>query len=47
MRILRNDISHEYQSENLRAIYKKALEFAPQLAAAIARVKDYCRKFEH
>lgn len=45
MRILRNDIAHEYQSENLKAIYKKALEFAPQLTTAIAKVKDYCQKF--
>ena len=45
MRILRNDITHEYQSENLKAIYKKALEFAPQLTMAIAKVKDYCKKF--
>jgi hypothetical protein len=45
MRILRNDITHEYQSENLKAIYKKALEFAPQLTTAIAKVKAYCKKF--
>ncbi|MEK7720824.1 MAG: hypothetical protein AAB359_00380 [Elusimicrobiota bacterium] len=45
MRILRNDIPHEYQSENLKAIYKKTLEFSPHLTAAIAKVKDYCKRF--
>ena len=45
IRILRNDITHEYQSENLKAIYRKALQFAPQLTTAIAKVKDYCKKF--
>ena len=45
IRILRNDISHEYQNENLNSIYKKAMEFSPQIMKAIDKVKDYCKKF--
>ncbi len=45
MRILRNDISHEYQSENLKAIYKKTLEFTAILVMTISKVKEYCKKF--
>lgn len=46
IRILRNDMLHEYQGENLRAIYKKALEFTPLLMRAISMIKDYCKKFD-
>jgi hypothetical protein len=45
IRVLRNNISHEYIPEELTAIYKKVLEFAPLLLIDCGSVSDYCEKY--
>ncbi len=46
MRILRNDIAHEYLPSAVKDIFEKVLEFTPKLLESIQRVKDYCKKYE-
>jgi len=45
VRILRNDIAHEYLPEALREIFKKALSFTPTLLDAVGRVAAYCQRY--
>ncbi len=45
IRIVRNDIAHEYNAENLKDIFKKVLELTPYLLGSIKNIKEYCQKF--
>ncbi|OOP56618.1 MAG: hypothetical protein AYP45_08110 [Candidatus Brocadia carolinensis] len=45
IRIVMNDIAHEYHTETLKDIYKKVLELSPCLFDSIKRVKKYCMKY--
>jgi uncharacterized protein YutE (UPF0331/DUF86 family) len=45
MRILRNDIAHEYLPSVVKDIFEKVLDFTPELLESIQRVRDYCEKF--
>jgi uncharacterized protein YutE (UPF0331/DUF86 family) len=45
IRVLRNNIAHEYMPEELMAIYKKVLEFTPLLLDDCNSVKEYCEKY--
>lgn len=47
IRIVRNDITHEYHTETLKDIYKKVLELSPCLFDGIKRVRKYCMKYLH
>jgi uncharacterized protein YutE (UPF0331/DUF86 family) len=44
IRIVRNDIAHEYHTENLKDIYKKVLELAPYLLNCVEKIREYCKK---
>jgi len=44
IRIVRNDIAHEYHIEALRDIYKKTLELSPYILDSVERIKEYCKK---
>ncbi len=44
IRIVRNDISHEYHVDTLKDIYKKVLEFTPYLFDCTEKVREYCEK---
>ncbi|MHC4269489.1 MAG: hypothetical protein ACYSTS_13600 [Planctomycetota bacterium] len=44
IRIVRNDIAHEYHTENLKDIYKKVLELTPYLLNCVERIIVYCKK---
>jgi len=41
IRIVRNDIAHEYHIETLRDIYKKVLELAPYLLKCVEKIRGY------
>ena len=45
IRVLRNDIAHEYLPDAMREIYRKVLELSPHLMDSVQRVKDYCRRY--
>ncbi len=44
IRIVRNDIAHEYHTENLKDIYKKVLELTPYLLNCVEKIRGYCKK---
>ncbi len=43
IRIVRNDIAHEYHTENLKDIYKKVLELTPHLLNCVEKIREYCK----
>jgi len=45
-RMLRNEIAHEYTSENLLEIFRKVLEMTPILVESVEMVKTYCKKYD-
>lgn len=45
IRIVRNDIAHEYLPEAVQEIYGKVLELAPSLLSGVTRIKQYCEKY--
>ena len=44
IRIVRNDIAHEYLPEAIRDIFKKVMALTPALLKSVALTKEYCRK---
>ncbi len=46
IRILRNQIAHEYILEELQEMFKKVLEYTPLLLDCTKRVMAYCRKYK-
>ncbi len=42
---LRNDIVHEYETDDLRALFRSTLEAAPELFAMAETVERYCERF--
>jgi len=44
IRIVRNDIAHEYHIETLKDIYKKVLELTPYLLDCTEKISAYCKK---
>lgn len=44
IRIVRNDIAHEYQTETLKDIFKIVLELTPYLLESAKNIKQYCKK---
>ncbi len=44
IRIVRNDIAHEYHIETLKDIYKKVLELTPYLLDCTEKIREYCKK---
>ncbi len=45
IRIVRNDIAHEYNTEAVREIYKKTLDLTPCLLDSVKRIGRYCKKY--
>ncbi len=43
IRIVRNDIAHEYHIETLKDIYKKVLELTPYLLDCAEKIRAYCK----
>ena len=44
IRIVRNDIAHEYHIETLKDIYKKVLELTQYLLDCTEKISAYCKK---
>lgn len=44
VKIVRNDIAHEYHTEKLNDIFKKVLELTPYLLNCVEDVREYCNK---
>jgi hypothetical protein len=44
IRILRNEIAHEYRSETAHAIFEKALTCSPTLLESVDTITDYSQK---
>ncbi len=42
---LRNDIVHEYETEDLRSLFGQTLDATPELFAIAEKVESYCRRF--
>ena len=45
IRIVRNDIAHEYLPEAIRDIFGKVLSLTPHLLDGVERTKKYCSKY--
>ena len=45
IRIVRNDIAHEYLPEAIRDIFGKVLSLTPHLLDGVERTKMYCQKY--
>lgn len=45
IRILRNEIAHEYKSDTIYRIFEKVLELAPALLSAVDRVITYSSRY--
>lgn len=45
IRIIRNDIAHEYLPEAIQDIFKKVLELTPHLLKSVELTLIYCKKY--
>ena len=45
IRILRNEIAHEYRSETVHAIFEKVLAYAPALLESVGTITNYAQKY--
>lgn len=43
---LRNDIVHEYETDDLRALFRQVLEATPELFEIAQRTERYCQRLE-
>ena len=46
IRIIRNQIAHEYILEEIQGLFEKVLKHAPDLLDSVKRVKKYCDKYK-
>ncbi len=46
IRMVRNDIAHEYLPEAIHDIFGKVLTLTPHLMDGVGRTMEYCRKYE-
>ena len=45
LRDLRNDIVHEYETDDLGGLFKDALECTPEVLRLVEGTEQYCRRF--
>lgn len=45
IRMLRNDIAHEYVPEEIIELFKKVLKATPLLVSSVAKVEHYCIRY--
>ena len=45
IRVLRNDIAHEYLPEAIQEIFGKVLSLTPSLLDGVQRARNYCQKY--
>ena len=42
---IRNDIVHQYDTDDLRSLFRATLEAAPEVFAMVGKVEQYCTRF--
>jgi uncharacterized protein YutE (UPF0331/DUF86 family) len=42
---LRNDIVHEYETDDLRSLFAKVLELTPEVFSLAEKTENYCKKY--
>jgi Protein of unknown function DUF86. len=42
---LRNDIVHEYETDDLRSLFRNTLDATPELFGIAEEIERYCRRF--
>ncbi len=42
IRILRNDIAHEYMPEAIQQIFQRVMKWTPELLKCVDNIKQYC-----
>ena len=42
---LRNDIVHEYETDDLRSLFQQTLDATPELFAIAEKIEQYCERF--
>jgi uncharacterized protein YutE (UPF0331/DUF86 family) len=42
---LRNDIVHEYETDDLRSVFQQTLDATPELFDLAAKTEGYCKRF--
>jgi len=47
LRDLRNEIVHEYETDDLKGLFKETLECVPEVLRLAERTAQYCLRFEH
>lgn len=45
IRILRNEIAHEYVPEDVQKLFEKVLKYTPVILDSVKRVEVYCKKY--
>lgn len=45
VRVIRNQVAHEYIQDEIQGMFEKVLKYAPYLLDSVNRVKDYCQKY--
>jgi uncharacterized protein YutE (UPF0331/DUF86 family) len=43
---LRNDIVHEYETDDLRSLFKQTLDAVPELFSIAEKTREYCLRFD-
>jgi hypothetical protein len=45
IRVVRNQVAHEYIQDEIQELFEKVLEYTPPLSDSVSRVKNHCRKY--
>jgi uncharacterized protein YutE (UPF0331/DUF86 family) len=43
--LLRNDIVHEYETDDLRSVFRQTLDATPELFRLAEKTESYCQRF--
>jgi uncharacterized protein YutE (UPF0331/DUF86 family) len=46
LKSLRNDIVHEYETDDLRSLFRQTLDSVPELFTITEKVRAYCARFD-
>ena len=47
IRLLRNDIAHEYMPDEIAKIFEKVIILTPVLLDTVNRITEYCKRFQN
>ncbi len=46
IRLLRNDIAHEYMPEAIQQIFQRVMKWTPELLKCVDNIKQYCLRYQ-